>query len=58
MYALQLKQILTVYQIRVLDRKQEVPSDGAMSDLLWSDPDCNNNPNIHIKYFQKLKDGD
>jgi serine/threonine-protein phosphatase 4 catalytic subunit len=26
-------------QIRQLDRKQEVPHDGAMCDLLWSDPD-------------------
>lgn len=25
--------------IRVLDRKQEVPHEGAMCDLLWSDPD-------------------
>ncbi|CAN0256320.1 unnamed protein product, partial [Ectocarpus sp. 12 AP-2014] len=25
--------------IRVLDRKQEVPHDGAMCDLLWSDPE-------------------
>ncbi|KAG8734267.1 phosphoprotein phosphatase PP4 catalytic subunit [Ceratobasidium sp. 423] len=26
-------------QIRMIDRKQEVPHDGAMCDLLWSDPD-------------------
>jgi diadenosine tetraphosphatase ApaH/serine/threonine PP2A family protein phosphatase len=26
-------------QIRVIDRKQEVPHDGPMCDLLWSDPD-------------------
>lgn len=26
-------------QIRVLDRKQEVPHEGAMCDLLWSDPE-------------------
>ncbi|KAJ3412940.1 GTPase-activating protein [Chytridiales sp. JEL 0842] len=25
--------------IRTIDRKQEVPHDGAMCDLLWSDPD-------------------
>ncbi|KAE8216051.1 hypothetical protein CF319_g2426 [Tilletia indica] len=31
--------ILTIDQIRVIDRKQEVPHDGAMCDLLWSDPD-------------------
>lgn len=28
-----------VLQIRTIDRKQEVPHDGAMCDLLWSDPD-------------------
>lgn len=27
------------HQIRAIDRKQEVPHDGAMCDLLWSDPD-------------------
>ncbi|KAH9600283.1 Calcineurin-like phosphoesterase domain [Trypanosoma melophagium] len=32
-------QINTLDEIRVLDRKQEVPHDGAMSDLLWSDPE-------------------
>jgi diadenosine tetraphosphatase ApaH/serine/threonine PP2A family protein phosphatase len=26
-------------QIRVIDRKQEVPHEGPMCDLLWSDPD-------------------
>lgn len=26
-------------QIRMIDRKQEVPHEGAMCDLLWSDPD-------------------
>lgn len=26
-------------QIRAIDRKQEVPHDGAMCDLLWSDPE-------------------
>ncbi|KAH9607228.1 hypothetical protein KSS87_021292 [Heliosperma pusillum] len=29
----------TLDQIRAIDRKQEVPHDGAMCDLLWSDPD-------------------
>ncbi|KAK5078076.1 phosphoprotein phosphatase PP4 catalytic subunit [Lithohypha guttulata] len=28
-----------INQIRLLDRKQEVPHEGAMCDLLWSDPD-------------------
>jgi diadenosine tetraphosphatase ApaH/serine/threonine PP2A family protein phosphatase len=29
----------SVDKIRILDRKQEVPHEGAMCDLLWSDPD-------------------
>lgn len=29
----------TLDQIRLLDRKQEVPHDGAMCDLMWSDPE-------------------
>ena len=31
--------IHTLDQIRAIDRKQEVPHDGAMCDLLWSDPE-------------------
>ncbi|KAH7830714.1 putative Serine/threonine-protein phosphatase PP2A-2 catalytic subunit [Monocercomonoides exilis] len=31
--------LTTLDQIRVIDRKQEVPHDGSMCDLLWSDPD-------------------
>eukprot|EP01098_Paradermamoeba_levis_P013540 TRINITY_DN61_c0_g1_i1.p1 TRINITY_DN61_c0_g1~~TRINITY_DN61_c0_g1_i1.p1 ORF type:complete len:334 (-),score=75.85 TRINITY_DN61_c0_g1_i1:142-1143(-) len=31
--------ITTLDQIRTIDRKQEVPHDGAMCDLLWSDPE-------------------
>ena len=31
--------IATVDEIRSLDRKQEVPHDGPMCDLMWSDPD-------------------
>lgn len=31
--------VATLDEIRTLDRKQEVPQDGAMSDLMWSDPD-------------------
>lgn len=31
--------ISTLDQIRTIDRKQEVPHDGAMCDLMWSDPD-------------------
>jgi serine/threonine-protein phosphatase 4 catalytic subunit len=31
--------INTLDQIRVIDRKQEVPHEGAMCDLMWSDPE-------------------
>jgi len=31
--------ISTLDQIRTIDRKQEVPHEGAMCDLLWSDPE-------------------
>ena len=33
--------INTIDEIRNIDRKQEVPHDGAMCDLLWSDPEVN-----------------
>jgi serine/threonine-protein phosphatase 4 catalytic subunit len=31
--------VSTVDQIRLIDRKQEVPHEGPMCDMLWSDPD-------------------
>eukprot|EP01095_Lingulamoeba_sp_RSL-Kostka_P007020 TRINITY_DN2219_c1_g1_i2.p1 TRINITY_DN2219_c1_g1~~TRINITY_DN2219_c1_g1_i2.p1 ORF type:complete len:321 (+),score=69.85 TRINITY_DN2219_c1_g1_i2:47-964(+) len=31
--------INTLDQIRLIDRKQEVPHDGSMCDLMWSDPE-------------------
>jgi len=31
--------ITTLDQIRAIDRKQEVPHDGPMCDLMWSDPE-------------------
>jgi len=31
--------ISTIDEIRSIDRKQEVPHDGAMCDLMWSDPE-------------------
>ena len=34
--------IQTIDEIKSIDRKQEVPHDGAMCDLLWSDPDAGN----------------
>lgn len=33
------ERLLCLWQIRMIDRKQEVPHDGAMCDLLWSDPE-------------------
>ncbi|ESX01362.1 Serine/threonine-protein phosphatase 4 catalytic subunit [Ogataea parapolymorpha DL-1] len=33
--------IETIDEIRLIDRKQEVPHDGLMCDLLWSDPEEN-----------------
>lgn len=32
----------TIDEVRAIDRKQEVPHDGAMCDLLWSDPEIIN----------------
>lgn len=32
-------EIKTIDQIRLLDRKQEIPMDGPYADLMWSDPD-------------------
>ncbi|KAH3675724.1 hypothetical protein WICMUC_002516 [Wickerhamomyces mucosus] len=31
--------LTSINQIKLIDRKQEVPHEGAMCDLLWSDPD-------------------
>ena len=45
--------ITTLDQIRSIDRKQEVPHDGAMCDLLWSDPE-----GIQLINLWKLKDSD
>ena len=35
-------EIQTVDQIRALDRFQELPTQGPMADLMWSDPDLDN----------------
>lgn len=29
----------TIDQMRLLDRKQEIPHEGPMADLMWSDPE-------------------
>jgi serine/threonine-protein phosphatase 4 catalytic subunit len=41
----------SIDEIRSIDRKQEIPHDGAMCDLMWSDPDCTN------LITQKSRDG-
>lgn len=33
------KSIVTIDQIRTIDRKQEIPMEGPYADLMWSDPD-------------------
>ena len=30
--------INSIHDVRTIDRKQEVPSEGPLCDLLWSDP--------------------
>ena len=34
--------VQTIDQIRIIDRFREIPHDGAMADLVWSDPEENN----------------
>lgn len=34
--------VQTIDQIRIIDRFREIPHDGAMADLVWSDPQENN----------------
>ena len=31
--------ILTIDQLRTINRQQEIPHKGSMADILWSDPD-------------------
>lgn len=44
--------IQTLDQIRTIDRKQEVPHDGPMCDLLWSDPEGGINSIVHLTGFR------
>ena len=41
-------QLVTLLQIRTIDRKQEVPHDGPMCDLLWSDPEGELSMLVHV----------
>ena len=34
-------QLKTIDQMRVIDRKQEIPHEGPFADLMWSDPERN-----------------
>ena len=47
--------IQSIDEVRNLDRKQEVPHDGAMCDLMWSDPDGTRAHNSPI--LQKFRGG-
>jgi serine/threonine-protein phosphatase 4 catalytic subunit len=49
--------INTLDEIKVIDRKQEVPHDGAMCDLLWSDPDGASYSPCSSSNIQKLTVG-
>jgi diadenosine tetraphosphatase ApaH/serine/threonine PP2A family protein phosphatase len=42
----------SIDEIRSIDRKQEIPHDGAMCDLMWSDPD-----GICFAYFRDKRMG-
>ena len=41
-------QLVILLQIRTIDRKQEVPHDGPMCDLLWSDPEGELSMLVHV----------
>eukprot|EP01084_Bolivina_argentea_P240536 404063_1 len=43
--------INTLDQIRLMDRKQEIPHDGAMFDLLWNQPE-------DVEFWHKRRRGD
>ncbi|GMM55949.1 putative serine/threonine-protein kinase [Maudiozyma humilis] len=38
--------VQTIDQIRIIDRFREIPHDGAMADLVWSDPEESNVGNL------------
>jgi len=46
--------IQTLDQIRAIDRKQEVPHDGPMCDLLWSDPEGRYKPLLFTSSLVKF----
>ena len=41
-------QLVIFLQICTIDRKQEVPHDGPMCDLLWSDPEGELSMLVHV----------
>eukprot|EP00825_Cyclidium_porcatum_P031812 TRINITY_DN3375_c0_g1_i1.p1 TRINITY_DN3375_c0_g1~~TRINITY_DN3375_c0_g1_i1.p1 ORF type:complete len:250 (+),score=41.44 TRINITY_DN3375_c0_g1_i1:250-999(+) len=41
-------QIESIDEIKQLDRFQEIPHEGAFTDLMWSDPDSENNPGFTV----------
>lgn len=45
--------VQTIDQIRIIDRIREIPHDGAMADLLWSDPDDDRDE--VIDFFSQFK---
>jgi diadenosine tetraphosphatase ApaH/serine/threonine PP2A family protein phosphatase len=45
--------VKTIDEIRAINRKQEVPHEGVMCDLMWSDPDGT----IYAYRLQISKDG-
>lgn len=47
--------ISTLDQIRTIDRKQEVPHDGGMCDLLWSDPEDVEGWGVSPRYVSFLR---
>ena len=47
--------IQTLDQIRTIDRKQEVPHDGPMCDLLWSDPEGERHTRVHIRVHRRVR---
>lgn len=50
--------IQTIDQIKIIDRFREIPHDGAMADLVWSDPEESNNINDRENCNSLIEDTD